>query len=130
MSVTVEELLNAEEEALTKADGVEAPGMCWRFQRLTIEELGLPSPGPGLDAKQAARWFKRKGFAVDPERTLPGDLFFWLDGAHGHVAMRVKGNKIAENSSVHSHAGSDARGVRRLGDLRPVDVVIRLIPPA
>ncbi len=128
---TVNELLAAEHKALTddKVDpDTKKPGQCWRTQRLVIESQGLPSPGPGLDAKGAAKWYKKRGFAVaDTTKTKLGDLYFWLDGKHGHVSMRVQGNRIGENSSVHSTNGSDARGYRRLKDLRPVDIVVRVV---
>ncbi len=130
MKTTTKELLKAEMHARTSDDvdeDTKKPSQCWRTQRLVIEALDLPSPGPGLDAKRAGAWYKRRGFAIDQERgTLPGDLLFWLDGKHGHVGMRIKGNKIGENSSVHSTAGSDARGTRKLADLRPADIVVRL----
>jgi hypothetical protein len=123
---TKERLIKQTVDALVDPEGVKAPGMCWRFQRLNIEALKLPSPGPGLDAKQAARWYKKKKLAIDPMKgTVPGDLYFWLDGEHGHVAMRFPGNILAENSSVHSHAGSDARGIRKLHEVRPPDIVVR-----
>jgi hypothetical protein len=123
---TQSQLIQTTAAALISPDGVKAPGYCWRFQRLNIEELGLPSPGPDLDAKEAGRWYKKRGFAIDPARgTVPGDLYFWLDGEHGHVAMRFPRNRLAENSSVHSTNGSDARGLRRLQDVRPPDIVIR-----
>jgi hypothetical protein len=131
MNTNTKELLNAEQHARTADDvdeDTKTPGQCWRYQRLIIEEMGLPSPGPGLDAKAAAAWYRKRGFAIDAKHsTQPGDLYFWLDGKHGHVAMRIRGNLLGENSSVHSTAGSDARGTRKLSELRPVDIVIRLI---
>jgi hypothetical protein len=130
----VEDLLDAEQHALTADDvddDTKRPGQCWRTQRLVIESLGLRSPGAGLDAKQAGRWYRTRGYALKAgANTLPGDLYFWFDGAHGHVAMRVNGNKLGENSSVHSTDGSDARGWRLLREVRPPDVVIRLIKAA
>ncbi len=123
---TAHRLIDQTAAALIAPNGVRAPGQCWRFQRLNIEELELLSPGPGLDAKSAGRWYKKRGLAIDPKNgTKPGDLYFWLDGEHGHVALRIQGNKLAENSSVHSTNGSDARGLRRLRDVRPPDIVIR-----
>jgi hypothetical protein len=121
-----ESLIKQTVDGLVDPEGVKEPGMCWRFQRLNIEKLGLPSPGPGLDAKQAARWYKKKKLTIDPMNgTIPGDLYFWLDGEHGHVAMRFPGNILAENSSVHSSNGSDARGIRKLHEVRPPDIVVR-----
>lgn len=114
--------------ALKIPNGVKLPGQCWRFVRLMLETLQLPSPGPGLDAKQAALFYAQSGFAIKHFRYLgskPGDVLFWLDGLHGHVAVRISGNRIAENSSVHSTDGSDARGTRNLRDVRPPDIVIR-----
>jgi hypothetical protein len=129
-NITTTQLLSAQEIARTSHDvdsDTKAPGQCWRFQRLPLEEIGLPSPGPGLDAKQAGKWYQREGYAINTQSTLPGDLYFWLDGRHGHVAMRIKGNRLSENSSVHSTNSSDARGTRKIADVRPPDIVIRLI---
>jgi hypothetical protein len=114
--------------ALTKPDGVSAPGQCWRFCRLEIEALGLPSPGPSLDAKSAAAWYREHGLSIwhlGWLNTQPGDLLFWLDGNHGHAAVRISGNRIAENSSVHSTNGSDARGTRSIQSMRAPVVVVR-----
>lgn len=124
------EMVEAAARALKAKDGTKEPGMCWRFCRLGIvEALGLSTPGAGKDAKGAAAWYQARGFAVDCDgwkNSLPGDLVFWLHGKHGHVALRVLGNQIAENSTVHSTKGSDARGTRALKECQPPDVVIRL----
>lgn len=115
---------------LTAPGGVSEPGMCWAWvRRDVVEPLGLPSPGPGMDAKQAGKWYRANGFAIEHNgfnNSKVGDIIFWFDGSHGHVAVRVPGNKVAENSSVHSTGGSDARGTRRIADLRSPDCIIRL----
>lgn len=126
--VTVAAMLSAVATAMREWPGVHEPGYCWRFVRLMLEGQSLLSPGAGLDAKQAARWYQRRGLAIEHdgwENTRPGDVVFWLHGLHGHVGVRVKGNQIAENSSVHSTAGSDARGLRRISHLQPPDIVVR-----
>lgn len=115
---------------LTAKGGVSEPGMCWAWvRRDVVEPLGLPSPGPGMDAKQAGHWYRDNGFAVEHDgfdNSKVGDIIFWFDGNHGHVGIRIPGNKIAENSSVHSSGGSDARGTRHLANLRKPDCIVRL----
>jgi hypothetical protein len=46
-------------------------------------------------------------------------------GGNGHVAIRILGNKVAENSSVHWD-GRDARGVRTLKEFGNFDMIVRL----
>jgi hypothetical protein len=127
---TREQVIERARAMLTAREGVKAPGMCWAWvRRGVVEPLGLLSPGAGLDAKQAARWYQQNGFAIEHDgfsNSLPGDLIFWTDGKHGHAAVRIPGNKIAENSSVHSTGGSDARGTRKIEDLRSPDIIVRL----
>lgn len=129
--ITPQEITARANKMLTDDKGVKAPGMCWAWvRRGTVEPLGLPSPGAGLDAKGAAAWYKRNGFAVKNadgfENSLPGDLIFWTDGKHGHAAIRIAGNKVTKNSSTHSTGGSDARGTRPISKLRKPDIIVRL----
>ncbi len=65
---------------------------------------------------------------VDPHQgSQPGDLLYKLtgSGAAGHVAIRILGNRVAENSSCHWN-GRDARGLRKLTEFGHADLIVRL----
>jgi hypothetical protein len=72
----------------------------------------------GLDARAAFEWYVAKGLLIPRRRgSVPGDLLFKVGGGHGlhgHVGVRIAGNVVAENSSVHGIGDDDARGVRSL----------------
>ena len=122
--------------AALKADGFPTrPGYCQMWVRLVVEsvygkqfEALIHEPSAG-----AAGWrFKEDGeFVVPLERgSVPGDLLYKLTGSggYGHVGIRVPGNLVAENSSVHITDGRDrdARGCRTLREYGDFDVIVRL----
>lgn len=83
------------------------------------------------DAIAACHALQALGFEVPKENgSVPGDLLFKLTGSggFGHVGIRVAGNMVAENSSVHDDDDGDARGLRTLAEFGDFDVIIR-IPP-
>ncbi len=69
-------------------------------------------------------------YARDPKKgSLPGDLLYWYargPNRWGHVAIRVPGNGIVENSTLH-WPRNHGKGYRKLSQLaRPPDLVVRL----
>lgn len=79
-------------------------------------------------AKTTGLAFALHGFSVHiGHGSKPGDLLYKIhsNGGFGHVGIRVAGNMIAENSSVHWD-GVDARGLRTLEEFGYYDLIIRL----
>ncbi len=119
--------------AVTAAGFEKGKSMCQKFARQVVEkEFGkkfeaiIHQP----DAKAAALAFKEDGDYVVENGSIPGDLLYKIEGSggHGHVGIRVSGNRVAENSVVHFNAsdGKDGRGFRSLEDFGHVDVIVRL----
>lgn len=107
-------------------------GHCAGFARETVwdvygEDSGV-SPPSGLDAVRQYQWFKKRGYAVPLKNgSVVGDLLYKFGGAHGHVMIRIPGNKVAENSSVHGIGpDEDARGTRTLKQIGTVEGIVRL----
>ncbi len=76
----------------------------------------------------AGRAWKRSRYAVLLRNgSVPGDLLYKLHGSggDGHVGIRLPGNIVAENSSVHWD-GKDARGTRTLKEFGNFDLIVRL----
>lgn len=110
--------------AITASQGYpKEPGQCAGFVRTVMRNvLGVDRAWkPGPDAKQVAALLAQRGYEIKKsDGSTIGDIFVWDGpghGFHGHTAIRVSGNQIAENSSLHSHNGSDARGFRPLAYL-------------
>lgn len=107
------------------------PGECAQFQRkVTTNVLGLMrSWHPGPDAKAVGQLLRSRGLLVKSGHPEVGDLLVWTGeghGSHGHIAMRVLGNRIAENATIHHNQTGDARGFRPLAGLDPNFSVYRL----
>lgn len=90
----------------------------------------------GLDAIDQFKWYKARGFAVPVKKgiegggSVVGDILYKFGGAHGHVGIRIPGNIVAENSSVHGvGASEDARGTRTLKQWGQIEGIIRLPDP-
>lgn len=117
----------------TKAPGyIRMRGMCARFVREVCATYygigGFPPHVP--DARAQYDWFAKRGYSVPVGNgSVIGDLLYKLgsdDGEHGHVGIRIAGNKVAENSSAHGGEGGDGRGVRTLSQFGQVDGIVRL----
>jgi hypothetical protein len=84
----------------------------------------------GASARETADRFKAAGLLLDAEAaSVPGDLLFKLDaasGKSGHVAIRVEGNKVAENSSTKKGRINGALGFRTLEEFGRVTAIGRL----
>jgi hypothetical protein len=117
-----------------RIDAPGTPGECAAFVRIgTTQVLGVErSWRPGPDAIGVYNLMRSRGHVLPPgTRAEVGDLLVWIEGhgIHGHIAMRVIGNRVAENSSAHVDADGDARGFRKLSDLDTNYHVIRLWKP-
>lgn len=108
------------------------PGMCQKFQRQCV----AATYGDRFDRFRAAtahesalRW-KASPWAIEPEGWgVVGDIYYWFgdeSNPSGHTAIRIPGNKVAENSTAHRHTGN-GKGTRPLIKLRgKPDLIVRL----
>lgn len=110
-----------------------AKQMCLRFAREVVENKAGDSWSVprGFDAWQAAQELTKQGFLINPKNgSKVGDLLFQKPtqkNPHGHVGIRVRGNRVAENFSPHYTAKHpDARGFRTLEEFGRIDAIIRL----
>ncbi len=106
------------------------PHRCQEWVRLCAEQEFGTKFDDEFDetALLSARNFKGTKYEVPLENgSQPGDLLYKMTGSggNGHVAIRILGNKVAENSSVHWD-GRDARGVRTLKEFGNFDMIVRL----
>lgn len=123
------------EEAAVKAvtaDGFETlPHYCQRWTRQVVETVygkRFEDVIHKANAISAGLALRSAGYSIPLQNgSVPGDLLFKLHGSggDGHVGIRVLGNKVAENSSVHWD-GHDARGFRSLKEFGHFDLIIRL----
>jgi hypothetical protein len=112
-------------KALTLEGFETESGFCLRFVRQVVQAaLGADAwkIPRGFDAAQALAFCAQNDWVLPVGASnVPGDLAFWVGrshGKHGHVAIRVLGNEIAENSSYHVHGTDrDARGTRKLANI-------------
>jgi hypothetical protein len=123
-------LINAAQRALS-ADGFERqPHYCQRWVKEVIrsvygdefERYALPS------AILSARKWKQSRHAVAlTSGSVPGDILYKMHGSggDGHVGIRLPGNIVAENSSVHWD-GQDARGTRTMKEYGNFDLIVRI----
>ncbi len=84
-----------------------------------------------LTAHAAMRFWRDTPFAKDGNQWgVVGDLLYWRGTPSqpaGHVAIRIAGNRIAENSVVHFLWDGDGRGTRAIKNLpRTPDLIVRL----
>jgi hypothetical protein len=105
-------------------------GWCEKWARLVKERAygGAFSHLRRGTATEAFYAFKNAGYAVDvADGSVEGDLLYKLRaaGGKGHVGTRLKGNWVAENSTVHG-GDADARGLRTIEEFGTVEGIIRL----
>lgn len=81
--------------------------------------------------------FRKSKYAVPvKDGSLIGDILYKgrkTSGTHGHVGIRIAGNKVAENSSSHVDSDSgdhDARGIRSLSAYGDWELTVRLPEPS
>ncbi len=118
--------------AVYDADFEQEPRMCQRFVRQCIQAVH----GSRFDefhestAAESLKSWRSSSFAVDPKRgSVPGDILYWRgtdSNPSGHVAIRVSGNRVAENSYVHEGNPQGSKGFRPLYKLRLPHLIVRL----
>jgi hypothetical protein len=110
--------------------GIKPAGQCQVQARVTYEHV-FGEIFADIDlgtAKLSGLNFALHGYSIHLGRgSLPGDLLYKVHGSggFGHVGIRVAGNMVAENSSIHWD-GNDARGLRTLEEFGHFDLIIRL----
>jgi hypothetical protein len=86
----------------------------------------------GRTARISALRFKKSPYFVPLKHgSKIGDILFKTHGSggFGHVGIRIEGNRVAENSSVHvGEYDNEARGIRTLKEFGDYDVIVRLPP--
>jgi hypothetical protein len=127
--------LNDEAIAAIAADGFETrPHYCSRWVRQVVEAV---CPGDfdalfGATAVETGNNFRAAGYTVPlASGTVLGDILVKMHGSGGagHIGIRVLGNRMAENSSVHWSSEDDqpdARGFRSLVEFGHFDLIIRI----
>ena len=121
--------------ALVDDDFVTTRGYCQKFVRQCIQHLygDRFDEFHKADAKLSFYAWRESEWFVMPHRgSVPGDILYYVGpghGPHGHVAIRLKGNKVAENSIVHQNGKYGGKGIRKLDTVGYPVGVIRL-PPA
>jgi hypothetical protein len=117
--------------AIKTGDYEKAPSMCQRFVRQVVRTVYGPrfDQFRGPSAKASADLWRGSQYAIDPKRgSLPGDVLYWEEGhgPSGHVAIRVTGNRIVENSVVHHNGERGSIGTRELWQLGTPSLIVRL----
>jgi hypothetical protein len=95
----------------------------WRFRGHAGE------PPAGLDAKGQGQWLLSHGWQrIEGHKAQIGDICYWPKrGLHGHVAVRVPGNRYGENSVRHDPTGEgDGRGFVDMADMPVPTYAVRL----
>lgn len=115
---------------LTAVGYVKKPHRCEQFVREVAQAHFVQQYSEFWSdtARNTGLRFKNSEYAVPLEQgSVPGDLLFKLNGSggDGHVGIRIEGNRVAENSSVHWN-GTDARGTRSMKEFGHFDVIVRL----
>lgn len=109
------------------------PNLCSMWVRLVTDEFYGKDAFRhlfGASARISAMRFKKSPYAVPLKRgSKPDDILFRFGGNNGfgHVGIRIPGNRVAENSSVHVGEDDDeARGIRSLSHFGDWDLTVRL----
>lgn len=117
--------------ALTAGGFERGRSMCQRWTRQVRQAVygHKYDQYDGATAEAARKLWSTSPYAVAPERgSLIGDILYKRGTPSqpaGHVGIRIAGNRVAENSSVHFD-GHDGRGTRSLEEFGKVDLIVRL----
>lgn len=121
----------AEERAM-KGQGILTPGNCQAWVRECYEKkFGYKFEEQHKGSAELARqsWAKTQ-YAIDPEAgSVIGDLLYkrgTIFNRAGHVGIRIKGNRVAENSTRHAGRIRRGIGIVSLADFGKVDLIVRL----
>ncbi len=132
-----EPLCEASKLAQSGPSYVSKPHCCQMWVREVVQSVygGLFNRYWKGTALLTAKAFEHSQFAVPLENgSTIGDILYKMHGSGGagHVGIRINGNRVAENSSVHwnpQDARPDARGIRRLSEFGNFDLIVRLPLP-
>jgi len=119
-------------QALTESGYEDKPGMCQKFQRQVVAAVygnRFERYRTGTAHGSALRWRKSQYALPGGTWGQVGDIYYWYEDSgqpNGHTAIRILGNRVAENSVVHGDANSGGRGTRKLGQIQKPDLIIRL----
>jgi hypothetical protein len=124
---------DAAQRALTGSQFEARPHLCQKWVRQVIQSLYSDTFDQlfETDAIRTGNCFNAHGLGVPLlHGSAVGDVLYKLHGSggHGHVGIRIEGNRVAENSSVHWD-GHEARGIRSLREFGNFDLIIRLPLP-
>ncbi len=115
---------------LRSRETTKEPHQCEKWAR-QVKQLVYGGKFTALQCPNAmltAIAFKEAGCSIPLScGSTEGDLLYKIygSGGDGHVGIRLAGNVVAENSSVHWD-GTDARGLRTLAEFGNFDMIIRL----
>jgi hypothetical protein len=112
-------------------DVTDVPGWCKRAVRQVQAKVygsQFAEYFEGDDAKQCSENFAGSEYEVpEGHGTAVGDIFFYDDhGPHGHVGIRIPGNRLWENSIVHGSGNQGGKGTRWLKRVGTPTRVVRL----
>ncbi len=121
------------ERALTASGTERRRSMCQKWARECYERVYgdiFHGDNPAT-AHAAMQYWRDTPFVKGGNQWgAVGDLLYWRgtpSQPEGHVAIRILGNKIAENSVVHYLWDGDGRGTRDIKRLpRTPDLIVRL----
>ena len=109
------------------------PGYCQRFVRQVcarnvVSKETFQRGGSAIEA--ALSWARDGRFVVRGGQSVPGDILYWTrgHGKYGHVAFRVYGNFIVENSVRHARR-LDARFYHPIQSMDAPDLIVRIVRP-
>jgi hypothetical protein len=118
--------------ALTDEDFENTHGMCQKFVRQVVQDIhsGRFDEFHRGTANASRLAWARSPYAVDPSRgSVIGDILYKAGTPRqraGHVGIRIPGNRVAENASVHLNGKHGAKGIRTLEEFGAVALVVRL----
>jgi hypothetical protein len=121
-------------EALRAEGFVSERGMCQKFVRQCVQHVygqKFNAYHQG-DAESSRRAWLSSRYAINPrEGSKIGDILYKRASSyspHGHVGIRIAGNLVAENSTVHS-GGFGGRGTRSIVEFGEIATIVRLPLP-
>jgi hypothetical protein len=118
--------------ALDSPRFTRVPGWCQKFVRQVIQSVhsGRFDAFHEPTAHESMLAWKNTPYAVPVANgSVPGDILYYrekLFRKHGHVAIRIAGNQVAENSTAHLSIKRGGKGVRALSRLGTPDLIVRL----
>lgn len=117
--------------ALKANEGPHDAGQCqkWvrkRYERVWGKKFSFAHRPSAVEASQA---FAGTLYDVPLERgSREGDILYKEHGSggKGHAVIRLRGNMVAENSSVHDDDDGNAIGLRTMAEFGAFDRIVRL----